>query len=90
MVNEDSKDIQARTYQDETMKAAEISFFSSDFIPDIESVGETYAPNKSANENAPFYLASLLLVVLWRGSIFPTFPVHFPLLGRLLHLLIFS
>ena len=88
-MNEDPKDFQARTYQDETMKEAELSFFSSDFIAENESVGETYVPIETANENATFYLASLPSVVLWKESISPTFLVHFPLLGRLLHFLIF-
>ena len=56
---------------------------------EIKSVGETYTSNESASENAPFYLASLPSVVLWKGSISPTLLVQFPLLGRLSRFLIF-
>ena len=72
------------------MVAAKLAFFSMTvYCPEVESVGETYAPNESASENAPFYLASLPSVVLWKGSISQTFLVQFPLLGRLSHFLIF-
>ena len=70
--------------------AAELSFFTlMVYCPEVESVGDTYAPNESASENAPFYLASLPSVVLWKGSVSPTFLFQFPLLGRLSHFLIF-
>ena len=41
------------------------------------------------NENAPFYLSSLPSLTLCKGSISPPFLVHFSLLGRILHFLIF-